>query len=1280
MRPLAGAAVAALLVFASAVRAAELAAQSAPKPSASRVAVHGGSTGEMLAGRVAYGMNSRGELGLDPFGSTAITLGFWPRGTPNQYMFNSGPQVAGIIGGARPINPWAGDTAAGFFFDPSGLRQHGTGVTEVFNSRLERDRDRWPQGGYVGHGDDRFAAALQGRTSASDGDLWWIAWEGDPGLNAARPHPLGIAAEFRVMGWDGPRGLDDVMVVVATFYNITARNASAYAAYRPGVREELVRLGERFHELNETKFSVDLPDGGWPIEQLHASVLADPDVTVSAGSNFASVNLPLAMGYAWHADLPRATHWLFPADLFSPPFFSGSGLVGIKTLATPGGGPAIRVFSNTTNGGPFPDARSAARAFRYASGTITPADSVTCNHGDPRVTRICYVRTDAPSDIRTMQSSPSVTLQPGGAVTLAWAYVHAAPVALAGYQQGTRVFPGDPLRLTDAVALAQGANRIDSIAGFAGYADRNGDGVVQPGEITAVRGSLIAKAQLVQAIYDHRFLLPQPPEAPAFFLIPGDRSVTVVWRPSATESVGDPYFDVARDAAVVPPGGGAPVVNPLYDANYRQFDVEGYRIWRGRTDRPDALELVAQYSYGGLFRDYTGQVHNWQRGGRCAPELGETSSCPGLFDAPVPGVQLTRFVESAISSPFIQVAAGDRVSVPGADVFVLRADTLRFDGDASRTFQGVPFVHVDPQVANGLTYFYAVTAFDVNAVNSTGAGRTSLESPKVTRRVVPRRDAANLVSEVEVEQGVYGRRGRLADTEVPTLDALTGRFSKRFPPANGMLLRLQPLVRQLLQGEGEVSITFDSSVVTGFSPAASVAAVYHYTVVAPAGIQRVAVPVNQSATSDATSASGRFPAVTADPVLAARYQAPPEAFGTAAEWAASYPGGYYGTVRSRGCVNHAFGFPSITECAYNGPRWFQGDQETVAHPNGSNPDRFNSGLGRTDFNNVGGGLPGVSVIFEPRAYDDYSNTWRDVEAVLLPFQTAADYRLYWGSGGTIDSVIDLTHDVPVPFSERIGNSWGVLNRAATQNGATYLDLRSELTVTDAGCVEPLRSLNPGGIACSGPAALLSRTAVPGPIAYGSTGSTIGDRTAPAGGNGFVLYLKGHLFLVRLEFGVPISQQAWTLRDYVGAIGGGEGRAGSALPYQFADQFQPRPFTAVGAAMRFRYRASNALTAPSDDLLARIRVVPDPYYGRPEPGRGPDGVTFSALPAEAVVRIYSTSGVLVRALRTEGETGGGDALWDLRNRSGRRVSAGVYFYHVTAGGGAGAVGRLTIVNP
>ncbi len=1252
-----------------------------------RYPLFSGNYTRFLGNRADYGVNARGEIGPN-FSCDCIGGGTWPRGTFDSYLYNSGLQVAGIIGGSRPVNPWAGDTTDGRFVDLSGLRQHGTGLTEVLNALIPGDRSHWPEEGRVAGDNPFFPPGSAGSEAVSPGDLWWMAWEGDPVLNAARPHPLGIAVEFRVFGWTAPAGLDDVLFVMATLYNVSAADPGAYQGYAPALRDRLAALGAKFKADNDAKFGVALPAGGYTIAPLHANLSVDPDVSSSAGTNIGSVNLPLAMGFAYHPDFPRATGWTFPPEIFGPPFFSGTGLVGTKWLRTgPSGRPEILLFSDHTGGGAFPDPNTAARNFKYMSATIDVQDGIACNQGGPiDVTHICYIGNATPSDVRYMQSTPATSLAPGASLTVAWAYVHAAPVAIPGYLRGTRVLPGDPRRLTQAAQLALGANRIDSIAGFLGYVDRNGDGLVQQEEISAVRRSLIDKAQVAQAIFDRQFRGPTAPAAPDFYLIPGDRAVTIVWRPSATEATGDPYFDVAASPVAVPTGGGPPAPNPLYDPNYRRFDVEGYRVWRGRTDDPGKMELLAQYDYAGtVLSDYTASVVTLALGNQCAPELGVIQSCSTLFDLPVPGQAPVKHVDRDIVSDLVQVAPGERTVLPGDDVFLIHADTAVTGGASGYprlTNNGVPFAHVDHGLRNGLSYAYAVTAFDVNSIASTGAGRTSLESPRIVKMTMPRGDAIGAgTREVVTEQGIYGRHGRLADAGIPTIDPVTGKFSGRFPPANGVSVEVIGIVPQLVADGAEVALTFDSSRTTAFQAAASIQATYYYSLTTQDGTTRLAVPVSQSSTTGLTSSAAQAVVPFADPERLARFGiggAPPVAV---SHFAFLHPAGYYVTVRSRGCVNHASGYSSTTACAYNGPRWFEGDAESVSDPNASNPDNFNTGLTRLAFNNVGGGLAGVRTIFEPRAYDDYSNTWRDVEAVLMPFASAADYRVYWGTAGAIDSVIDLTHDVAVPFSEQLGSSWGILNREATQNGATYYDQRSELTVTDAGCLEPIRSLNPGGVACSGPAATLSRVALPSSIAYGSASNTTVDRTAPAAaGIGFVLYLKGHFFMVELN-GIPVppAGRAWTMRDYVGAISGGNGRAGNGGEYRLTTQEQPRPFTAVGSTLRLRTSVTTRSEPVAAADLARVHSVPDPYYGPAiDAGAAPEGVTFVNLPDGAVIRIYSTSGVLLRVLRHDDPTGGGDRTWDLRNREGRRVATGLYFYHVTSPGGAAAVGRMTVV--
>jgi hypothetical protein len=1259
---------------------------------ANRYRLFAGNLGAITINRIYYGLNSRGEVGVDSLNSSTIGGGFWPKGTGNQYMFNSGLQVAGIIQGTKPNNPWAGDTTGGMFFDASGLRQHGTSVTELYNATNPVDVANWPQAAYVPQGDaseELFDPLLRGRVSASQGDVWWISSEADPGLNAARPHPLGVVAEYRVMGWNFPSGNEDLIYLIITFYNITSLNTADYAQYRPGLRELLIEQSQQFHALNNANFTVDLPDEGYTIDPFFAAFAADPDVTNSAGTNFSSVNFPFAMGYAYHPDFQRASGWTFSPNIFGPPFFAGSGFVGVKYLKSATGPGEINLFSNTTNGGPFPDPNSAVRLYKYMSGEVTPADGVACNVGDVAVTRICFIESASPRDVRFMESSTPFALEAGQSASIVVSYIHAAPVQLPGYVSGDRVLPGDPTRLSDATLLQQGANRIDSMMGFNGFVDDNADDIVQQGEMRAVPGSLLSKALTAQTIFDNKFLLPFAPAAPDFFLIPGDGQVTVVWRPSASETEGDPYFQVASQAATVPPGGGAPVPNALYDANYRNFDVEGYRIYRGRSDTPTALKLIAQYDYSGTtFTDFTGQVADPARGSQCAPELGVTGSCAGVFDTPAPGVQLTKSVDYDLTGNLVQVRLGDRTLLASGDVINLVSDTAvvgQASGFPALDNTGVPFALIDPEPRNGLNYFYAVTAFDVNSITSTGAGNTSLESARITKRVQPRTSAGNYSNDATIQTGVFGRNGLLTDQVVPSLDPTTGKFSKAFPPTNAVTLQLAAFVKEILTEPGEVSLTVDSINVTGFVGLSTHDATYYYTISAQAGDVSLAVPVRLSSTSGTRSASGAFDALTADPALAARYGAPPGAFGIGGSYTITYGSGYYYGVKSRGCVNGVSGFTSFPLCDANGPRWFMGtDNSTmIDNPNGANTAAFRTGTVRTDFNNVGGPLDGVTTIFRPMAYNDYSATFRDVEAVLSPFMSAADYRVYWGEGGTVDSVIDVTHDVPVPFrADKLDATWGILNQAATQNGATYYDQRAELTVTDLGCFDPIKALNPSGIRCTGDSPSLSQTAVPGPIAYGSASSNSIDRSvAAAAGQGFVFYLKGQPFMVELSGGVPEAGSVWTMRDYNGAISGGLQAAGDGGPQSYSAVGMPRSFSAIGASVKFAFDLTNAVGPSTGATLANVHTVPDPYYVTSafEATTTSKIIKFVNLPEVATIRIYTASGVLVRVLKHESTAFGGETTWDVRNRNNQFVASGVYFYHVTAENGETTVGRMTIIN-
>jgi hypothetical protein len=92
-------------------------------------------------------------------------------------------------------------------------------------------------------------------------------------------------------------------------------------------------------------------------------------------------------------------------------------------------------------------------------------------------------------------------------------------------------------------------------------------------------------------------------------------------------------------------------------------------------------------------------------------------------------------------------------------------------------------------------------------------------------------------------------------------------------------------------------------------------------------------------------------------------------------------------------------------------------------------------------------------------------------------------------------------------------------------------------------------------------------------------------------------------------------------------------------------------------------------------------VPDPYYvsNALETTANQKVLQFVNLPMQAIVRIYSLSGVLVNVLTHDDQSGGGRLTWDLRNRNNQFVASGVYFYHVETPDGKTKVGRFTVVN-
>lgn len=1290
------------------------------------------SLGALTINRIYCGLSATGEVCVDSTNSSTIGGGFWPKGTPDQYVFNSGIQVAGIVDPAAGF-AWAGDTTGGQLFNPRG-DNHGEAIEPIYNMSNPADFafvadttagcNEVCRAAKVPAGDPSetlYNPLLRGRASASQGDVWFVSWEGNPSFSAGRKHPLGILVEQRGLGWNFPSGNNDILYFVYTFYNVTAKDPAVYATIRPGMQKIVADAGVKFQQLNEQRFGLNIPDGGYTITNMFAAFGIDADVA-DAGSNYASVNVPFALGYIYESKFQGSTGWQFDPAIFGPPFFPGAGFVGVKYLKSPinpvtGAEVGLTLYSNTINQGAFDDASNQTQLWRYLSGNIsTAAGDAACNTGNQLVTHICYVNNDTPADMRFFQSSGPLTLAPGAFGSVVVAYVLAPPRAVGNCTGpatcgGGDQKPGDATRLSSVAALAAGANKVDSVAGYNGFTDINGDGKVQQDEIKVVPGSLYGKALTAQAVFNNRFLLPFAPDAPNFFLIPGNGQVTVLWQPSASETTGDPFFAVASQPTVVPEGGGPPVANPLFDPNYRRLDVEGYRVYRGRVDSPNALQMIAQFDYAGtLISDFTGGINPVDN---CAPEIGVRPNPPDgtcLFDSLPPGVapnpankvdiplagQLTQTITSPAGSGRAKLATGKAI--------LLKADTAitgggaagcpafaRSAADCALRDTGVPFVFEDKTPRNNLRYFYAVTAFDINSFQS---GPSSLESPRNTKSVIPVATATNYTSQATVTPQLVGRGQVLnVGAPLPTIDPTKGTFSGPFPPANGWNVGFASLVSQVLAGSGAFSVSFDSLQLG--SAYQGVPHQYWFTASAGGKTTVFAIPLQQPEEVAERSGAATFTALTTDNTLSTVYGGN-GSFTLPGQVSIAMPGPDYLTLWGRGCVNTRPGFGTTGACAYNGSRWFAGpsptNNETQTDPIGCNTANF-SGTPMPCYNNAGA-LPGVTTIYQTQCYQSAGgSSCRALMGVLSGAKRAADYNFYWGAAGKIDSVVDVTHNVLVPYDSIAAGSWGILNVSATAVGPGS-DGSAVLTNADISCVEPIRTYSAaagfaGGFICppATPPYRLKDTAVPGTVGFFSGGGTppavpITNGASP----GFAMYVAGDMFTFELTGGaLPAPGTVWSLRQYAGVITGGNGAGGNLGPYAYVppQDTVPQhslPLTAVGTTLQASFSATNALAAATTGDLSKIHTVPDPYYITSAFEQTTDSkiIKFVNLPAGCIIRIYSSSGVLVSLLEHRSATFGGSEDWNVRNRNNQVVASGVYFYHIESGG-ARRVGRFTVVN-
>jgi hypothetical protein len=275
----------------------------------------------------------------------------------------------------------------------------------------------------------------------------------------------------------------------------------------------------------------------------------------------------------------------------------------------------------------------------------------------------------------------------------------------------------------------------------------------------------------------------------------------------------------------------------------------------------------------------------------------------------------------------------------------------------------------------------------------------------------------------------------------------------------------------------------------------------------------------------------------------------------------------------------------------------------------------------------------------------------------------------------VDSVVDVTHHVRVPFSPAIRASWGILNDSsfvATTQTRTQDGRNNVLTWSDYACVAPVPAyLGRCGGATTTPAALMNHARL-SPVAFLSS-TYAGTSGLAATGNGFILYLNGSFFVMQMA-ALPTAGTVWNARFYAGNVTG--------TPGSYGFQAATRPAAVPGLRMRITYEGGvHDPSVTTDSSLALVHTVPDPYYvtNQLEITATTKVLRFVNLPSQAIIRVYSVSGVLINVLTHNDPQAGGEAVWNLRNRNNQFIASGVYFYHVETPDGRTKIGRFTVVN-
>lgn len=1053
----------------------------------------------------------------------------------------------------------------------------------------------------------------------------------DPSRTVPGGHPMGIEVTQHTLSFT-LSGFRDMI-----FFIYKIKNQSHTAAFKAA--------------------NPSVPAGGWELRDIYLAVGHDADVSSDeVDENFGTFvpflnpETPLWIGTIWQGD--------FEAGDFQPyaqcGFCSNPGFVGTTFLRSPYNTTGQTIHTNVA--GVQRDVPSidkerleqlrlaAAQGDEAAQDTLKTYEigqsfgSLTTRGGvfpDPEDAAQSWRYYSG--NLNDQERAQTAGAPPG------FGFVDQPAMADTRYFHATGPFnlaPGDSAEVI--VGLVAGAPVLD-VPGFTpgtvvdhglpGDTARLIEKIMGRGSTHTAYPSLFKQVLDARTLFETNFLLPSPPPAPTVTAIPGNREVALTWSDDVV-TASDPYYPIAVQRGI--PG-------------YREQDFEGYRVYR--KVRPNAdWELIAQ------------------------------------FDLKNGATEVVTVTDSVITED---------------GVVVIAADTARVGTDTGLQFSLIdrggrfPDPSAGTGLTNGVTYYYTVTAYDLNSAFAPGG--SSLESgQRLSAQMqavggaaaTPRAPASNL-SRATFTPRMLGSDDSEVDMDapMPPIDPETGTFAGPMPPTDGIRVIVTPIA-DLVKDASSLTVTIDS-IVPG-NPSHGDPAKYFLTAEAPAGTQSLVVdmPVGYFGDSDGSNLIPNVvDVVRADNRFGDAFRVDPGPVKLTADIRMGAPDNYYNAGTGRGFVNGA------GPAAWNGPRWFVSGGQEPAHPNaglgdwwcGNDPGCAVAG-GLT-----GGAVPGYDVVLL-KAYLTTTSAARALEGVLSTVRRAADIEVTWGSNGQVERVFDLTHKVDVTFNPAYRATYGFLTPesfAGVDASLTPDGDNAIITSSDFECVAPMNELAVAGETdfdnCPSPVpAVLQPAAQIVPISWES--GYFAETDAPK--NGFAMYINGERFFF---FGdqLPNAGDRWVLRTYVGYV--------TADYVAAPNDATPEPEDSVMVSVTdYAYtpvvrppnvpglRIQVAMTPTVIDVatrdLARVHTVPDPYLATSalQATSADRKIMFVNLPERATIRIFSLSGVLVDAIDHDDPSGGGVAYWDLKNRNEQYVASGVYFFHISTPDGKAKVGKFTII--